>query len=198
MPTATRVKKPYWILVILCALFGLPLLMASWMAAEDKPLVSHTTNHGQLITPPLSMTKLDLPSNQQTWRGKWLLLYVNPKSCDAVCEKTLYNIRQIRTATGKNSERVDRAILTFADKPVDSHLQQLLSQNFAGTLHLTPSHKAFATLVQGNISEKLALQQGCIYLVDPLGNMLMFYSLDADPMGIFKDLTRLLKISHIG
>lgn len=158
-----------------------------------------TTHHGQLITPPLDMAKLDLPNDQQLWRGHWLLMYVNPaQSCDKTCEKMLYNIRQIRTATGKNSDRVMRAIVTFAAKSPDPHLQQLLQTEFNGTLHLTPSRAVFVSLLQGNPSEKLAMQQGSIYLVDPLGNIMMFYPLDADPMGIFKDLSRLLKLSHIG
>lgn len=196
--TESGARKPFWILAILCVLFGIPLLLASWMAGRDQPLVTHTTNRGQLIQPPLAMAKLDLPSDQQGWKGHWLLLYISPTTCDATCEKMLYNIRQIRTATGKDSERVTRAILTFTDKSADPHLQQLLAHDFDGTMHLTASQPTVATLLKGSTAEKVTMQQGSIYLVDPLGNILMFYSVDAAPMGIFKDLSRLLKISQIG
>ena len=37
-----------------------------------------------------------------------------------------------------------------------------------------------------------------IYLVDPLGNLVLRYTYDADPSRIIKDLTRLLKTSGIG
>jgi len=37
-----------------------------------------------------------------------------------------------------------------------------------------------------------------IYIVDPLGNVMMRYGKDADPTGIKKDMTRLLKVSRIG
>lgn len=196
MTTPRRVKKPFWIILSLFILFGVPLIMAAWMAAKDQPLVTHTTNYGELISPPLSLASLALPANQQAWRGRWLLLYVNPEVCDTSCEKALYNIRQIRTATGKNSDRVARAMMAFSE--ADPHLQQLLANDFEGTLYLTPSKAAFATLVQGTAAEKRVLQEGGIYLVDPLGNIMMFYPLDSDPMGILKDLTRLLKLSHIG
>jgi len=42
-----------------------------------------------------------------------------------------------------------------------------------------------------------AEQQG-IYLVDPLGNVMMRYPPGANPSGMLKDLTRLLKYSWVG
>ncbi len=37
-----------------------------------------------------------------------------------------------------------------------------------------------------------------VYLVDPLGNLLMSYVPGAPPEGMIKDLERLLRLSHIG
>jgi hypothetical protein len=37
-----------------------------------------------------------------------------------------------------------------------------------------------------------------LYIVDPLGNVMMRYGRDADPSRIKKDVTRLLKVSHVG
>jgi hypothetical protein len=37
-----------------------------------------------------------------------------------------------------------------------------------------------------------------IYLIDPLGNLLMRYGSDANPKGMLEDLERLLKYSKIG
>ncbi len=39
---------------------------------------------------------------------------------------------------------------------------------------------------------------GRIYVIDPLGNLMMFYPDDAVPTGMKKDLERLLKVSQIG
>lgn len=196
MPTHS--KKITWTFIFLFLLFAIPLTLASWMFIKDKPLFSHTTNHGELIQPPLDMVKLNLPMSQQTWKGHWLLLYVNPNVCDKSCETAMYNMRQINTAIGKNRNRVQRAILTFSDRPVDIHLQELLNTKFKGTLHLVVSKQAFLDFSQQDKFSKIALQTGGIYLVDPLGNVMMFYALASDPMGIFKDLTRLLKLSSIG
>ena len=37
-----------------------------------------------------------------------------------------------------------------------------------------------------------------IYIIDPLGNLVFFYPVDAPPEDVLKDLKRLLKVSQIG
>ncbi len=37
-----------------------------------------------------------------------------------------------------------------------------------------------------------------IYLIDPLGNLMMFYDAGAKPKGMLEDMKRLLGLSHIG
>jgi hypothetical protein len=37
-----------------------------------------------------------------------------------------------------------------------------------------------------------------IYLIDPLGNLVLRYAPGADPSGIRRDLARLLRLSQIG
>jgi hypothetical protein len=39
---------------------------------------------------------------------------------------------------------------------------------------------------------------GRIYLVDPIGNLVLSYPPDADPSGMRKDLARLLHLSQLG
>lgn len=193
--SSKKVRRTFFYLFVL---FMVPLLLASWMVMKHQYLPSSTTNHGQLLQPPLDIRNLTLASDPQDWKNHWLLLYVNPHVCGKSCEKALYDIRQIRTATGKDSERVQRGILTFSDASTDVHLEKILTTAFNGTVHFKTFKKNFTEFVQNSVSEKTVLQTGGIYIVDPLGNMMMFYSLESDPMGIFKDLTRLLKLSNIG
>ena len=44
----------------------------------------------------------------------------------------------------------------------------------------------------------LPLNAGRLYLIDPLGNLMMSYPSGTDPVGIIKDLKRLFKYSGIG
>ena len=37
-----------------------------------------------------------------------------------------------------------------------------------------------------------------VYLIDPLGNLMMCYAVDARPKGMLEDLKKLLRLSHVG
>ena len=37
-----------------------------------------------------------------------------------------------------------------------------------------------------------------VYVVDPLGNLMMSYDARQDPRGLLEDLKKLLRLSHIG
>jgi hypothetical protein len=47
------------------------------------------------------------------------------------------------------------------------------------------------------ISEPLE-EAGRIFIVDPLGNLMMSYSRAIEPKGLLQDMKKLLKLSHIG
>jgi cytochrome oxidase Cu insertion factor (SCO1/SenC/PrrC family) len=198
-------KKPSTAIIILALLFGVPLFSAYFMTKERDPITTDTTNHGTLITPPLDFATLEILDPQgeaiseEDWKGKWLMLYVSPFDyCDSACAENLYNIRQIKQATGKNSSRIERAILTFADTPFDHNLQSALEVDFAGTKHFITTKSNWLIFTGPNAESKRALLENSILLVDPLGNVMMIYDSDVPPMDIFKDLSRLLKLSRIG
>ena len=46
--------------------------------------------------------------------------------------------------------------------------------------------------------QKDFIAQHKIYLVDPLGNLFMYYADTTDPMNVLKDLKRVLEVSQIG
>ena len=58
-----------------------------------------------------------------------------------------------------------------------------------GLIVATIAREGLATLPGGG---------DAIYVIDPLGNLVMRYAADPDTKGVAKDLTRLLKASGIG
>jgi hypothetical protein len=200
-------KKVRRTFIYLSLLFIVPLVLASWMVLKKMPLSLHTTNHGQLLQPPLQIQTfgIALPKNgvlglggTQDEKNRWVLLYIYPHSCDAPCEKALYDMRQVRTAMGKDIDRVERAILTTSDAS-DRQLEKWLQGPFEGTAHVKTTQKTFSSFLykkNQSTTQKMGIEG--IYIVDPLGNLILFYPPAADSMGIFKDLTRVLKLSHIG
>lgn len=121
--------------------------------------------------------------------GKWIFVVVDDAACDAYCEKKLWQIRQIRKTQGKYPERIERLWLTTgAGDPA-----QRLKAEYEGTWMVKADGSALLAALPGGPSPR-----DHIYLVDPLGNLVLRYPRDADPSRIRKDIERLLRVSRIG
>lgn len=135
-------------------------------------------NYGELILP---RTLAETPFDEL--RGKWVLVTLDAGACDAYCEKKLYFMRQVRTAQGKEQSRIERLwLVTDAAAPRAELLPAI-----EGTRISSAKAPAFP----GNALDH-------IYLVDPLGNLMMRFPRDPDPSKMLKDLQRLMKYSRVG
>jgi hypothetical protein len=155
-------------------------------------------NYGDLILPPkplpaeleLALTDLDgHVVKPASLKGQWLLVVVANGACDSRCEKHLYLQRQLRETLGKDKDRMDRVWLIPDQSAVPQTLMPglknawVLRANEAGLQHwLTP--------------EKGLAQDAHLYLVDPRGDWMMRFPVDADPSRIKKDLARLMKANE--
>jgi cytochrome oxidase Cu insertion factor (SCO1/SenC/PrrC family) len=156
------------------------------------------TNYGTLIDPrqypipALDTTTLDgKPFSLDQLKGKWIMLQVNGSDCGEPCKTMLYEMRQLRLTQGKNMNRIERVWLITDDKP----LETVLMREYDGThfLRANPTKvKAWLPVDAGTSAADH------IYLVDPLGNLMMRFPKNADPNKIKKDLTKLLMASSIG
>jgi hypothetical protein len=109
--------------------------------------------------------------------------------CDELCRQRLYDTRQVRTALDRDMDRVQRVLIADAGC---CDMQELLKMH--PDLTIVPLGIAVEPLL------KLlpAANTQRIYLVDPLGNAMMYYEADAKAKGILEDLKRLLRLSQIG
>ncbi len=121
--------------------------------------------------------------------GRWVFVTVDSGACDDYCQKKLWKMRQVRLTQGKYLERIERVWL-LSD-----------SQSVAATL-IKEYDGMWIANAQGHAVLKSfpsrEVQRDHIYLVDPLGNVVLRYPKDADPTRMKKDLERLLKVSRIG
>jgi len=191
-------------LSLLLLFFVGPLIAAWWLFANTKVWTGSTVNTGQLIQPTLNFAQLKLNNTNGTlldvkpMRGHWVMLYLLPKAnCDKECLDNLYKMRQVRTALGKNRERVQRLVVTFAEQS-PPQLASLLSKEYVGTVQGVIAKNAGLQFFAHTPLPPIALQQGSLYLVDPLGNIMMAYQADFAPKNLLKDLGRLLSTSQIG
>ena len=116
-----------------------------------------------------------------------MLVQFDGGACDAGCERKLYFMRQVRRAQGKEMPRVARLWLV-TDKVAAA---RGTSGRHRGDRGRARSRPAWISRPSGPLSDH-------IYLVDPLGNLMMRFPRDPDPSRVIKDLQRLLRASSFG
>ncbi len=167
-------------LVLLAAFFVMPVA-ASWLVWRFDLAPGATGNYGLLLPPrPLSAPAV------AAHRGKWVLVQFDGGACDARCERKLYIMRQIRRAQGKDMQRVERLWLVTDSVQPGAALRGAIE----GTV-IAPAGPGADFPAEGSVTDH-------IYLVDPLGNLMMRFPRDPDPARMIKDLQRLLKVSSFG
>ena len=126
------------------------------------------------------------------------MLYVGDGACDERCRKALYLTRQSRIALNKDMDRVQRVFLVDEGRCCDSAFfaqehPDLLVAEAAGDRTRLALLEPFPAYADGPVGSA-----GRIYLVDPLGNLLMSYPASAPDKALLTDVKKLLRLSHIG
>jgi hypothetical protein len=123
------------------------------------------------------------------FRGRWLYLLADSGPCDESCQHKLYATRQARTIQGREQDRVVRVWLR--PKGAATLAPQLLAQH-PGLVVVDVDPGQWAAL-----HGAMDVPQD-IYVIDPLGNIVLRYPPDPDIKRMAKDLERLLRASRIG
>ena len=182
-----RSSKSLW---LLAALFIAPVL-ASYLAYYFWQPSGHV-NHGELLEPrPVPDTRLALADGTAfEWsglRGKWLLVTADAGACGAFCQQKLIYMRQVRLAQGKETDRIERVWLITDNVPPASAL--IAQHEGVWLLHAAGTPVLKWLPAAGPLADY-------IYVIDPLGNLMMRYPREADPRKMVKDIARLLKHSQ--
>ena len=189
MTGAGRKKGRIQFLIIAAVFFG-PLLFAAWLYYQGGAFQPETrVNHGALLEPIINLED-ELPVSAIHANRAWRLVYANGGPCDDVCRQALHTIRQSRLMLGKEMDRVLRVFLHGDEAP-----DNLLTAD---------EHQGLITLRDDALRSVLdnkkprALAAGGYYLIDPHGNLVMYFSPETAPRDMVDDIKRLLKLSRIG
>jgi len=203
------------VLIVLMFLFFAPVVVAFILYYGIGWSPGGRVNHGELVEPPVPLPEVALPEAGSSaaapaavstaakespaeepptfLKGKWTLLYLGAGECSAGCRTDLYNTRQVRAALGADRERVQRVFLAEG-ACCDLgwlHAQQPDLITVQASAAATP-----LTTILEHAGRTPAADR--VYLIDPLGNLMMFYAVDARPKGMLEDLKKLLRLSHVG
>ncbi|MGB5760924.1 MAG: hypothetical protein WBM58_00080 [Sedimenticolaceae bacterium] len=201
-PDDRRKRRSRTQLVLIFALFLLPPVSA-WVAWKylGEQGVGVTTNAGTLVSParPLQLTGLVQPDGTvfppDELRGRWAYVMFAPGDCGESCQQQLYLTRQIRLSMSKDIPRVQR-LLILAEQPSPELVRQLADKQ--ADLRWVVLGEQADPLLQVFSGTGFAPKGGQLFLVDPLGNLMMYYNLEVPAKGMMRDLQKLLKISQIG
>ena len=183
------------ILLILAVVFLLPFTTAALLHLLD--LKPEGKSYGDLIQPPKNLQFPLLKDVQgesftsQQWLKKWSIVIVDSTHCAAPCQAKVQLLKQVHTSLNKEIKRVQRVLLV----PIDADAKALsdLQKKYPDLIIL-----AGADAETVKFAAEFNITGGQVYLVDPLGNLMMSYSEKMDPKGLRSDLTRLLKNSWAG
>ncbi len=190
--TVNKTRKGRIQLLLVAAVFLGPLALATWLYFAGQTLTPEgRTNNGALLEPIINLTEAHPESPLLTASdGRWALVYANLAACDEACEHSLYTLRQSRLMLGKEMDRLHRVFL-HGDIPPD-------------TVLLADEHKGLITLQDSRLNDVLYnkkpadLNAGGYFLVDPLGNLVLYFRPDIDPSAMVEDIKHLMEFSRIG
>jgi hypothetical protein len=191
-----RTSSGRWKLFAVLAVCASPMLLSYLTYYVIKP--EGRTNYGTILDPrlyPLPQLGGILLGGEakelDAYKGKWIMLQVDSGSCTQSCEKKLLDMRQLRLMQGKGMDRVERVWLINDEQAVDT----VLMRSFDGT-HMIRVDAS--TLKKWLPSEENTQVNEHIFMIDPLGNLMLRFPKDADPQKMKKDISKLLKASAIG
>jgi hypothetical protein len=197
------------ILIGLALMFFAPLGLSFYLYYGKSWRPGGRVNAGELIAPPQPLPSLALPllslgtststgggageTNPQFLKGKWTFLYVQHGRCDDECRRHLYDTRQVRLALDREMNRVQRIFIGDSDCCDITELKAAHPDLIA--IRASPRDEPLLSLLP---KDSGAVNAHRVYLIDPLGNAMMFYAPDVKSKGMLEDMKRLLRLSSIG
>ena len=212
---------PRRVLIALAVLFFAPVAVAFILYYGIGWNPGGRVNYGELVEPPVPLPDIALPQAdgpradiasdtvpsagseadasradalRSFLKGKWTLVYLGAGGCSAGCRTDLYNTRQVRAALGADRERVRRVFLAegaCCDLAwLDAQQPDLV------TVQASAAAAPLIAILEHAGHSPAAADR--VYLIDPLGNLMMCYAVDARPKGMLEDLKKLLRLSHVG
>lgn len=202
-PAKPRSIQPLiWVLLVCLA----PMIFA--FAAYYIPALGlrpdEASNYGRLLDPQrpvpaaeaLGLTTDDgQPFDLASLKGQWVLATADQGACPESCVTKLFILRNSHASQGKNVERLSRVWFVTDDAPIP---EQIL-EAYKGTIILRADPEKLAAFLAPAAADAAdEALTAPMWIIDPLGNLMLEFPEDADPLRVRKDISKLIYNSRIG
>lgn len=196
-----RTRKGRFKMMLLLLFCASPVIASYFTYYVIRPSGGQT-NYGTLVQPqrpiPPAIRVVDeqgVAKPLTDFKGKWLMIMVHGSACDVACTEQLFMMRQTRISQGAERDRVVPVWMITDDGPVDARLTEAYNDKNAAVRFLRAS--------TADLDAWLPLESGGdvrehLFLVDPIGNLMMRFPTDPDPAKLRSELMKLLKYNRVG
>lgn len=171
------------LLLILLVVIG-PMLLATAMYQWRFWVPETRTFHGQLHGNGQTLADLGVSAGGQ---AGWQLLVTEAGECREACRELVYLARQVHIGLGREAGRAAHALALAG--PPDAEYADRLAREYPqlGRLVLDAGHHA-----------AFGSREARLWIVDPLGNLVLSYPAGVAGKAVLDDLRHLLKLSRLG
>ncbi len=198
-PIVGTKRNPYTVWFVVLA-FVAPVALAYIMFffVDVKSFV----NHGEILNPIIHISSFNLnneddkiiPEKELTY--KWRIISFLGKDCNKQCEKRLYDTRQIHTSLGKDQHRLIRMFVHL--QPAAESLSKLIAETHTNVIQVKGDKDVILNALGDNVRNNAGITNNEVYIMDPMGNVMMRFTQDQPNKEFLYDLKKLLKASQIG
>jgi len=175
------------LLALFAVVFG-PMLLAGAMYQWRFWVPEGRTYHGTLIATGQSRGDLGV-APAEAGEPRWELLVTVPAACAEDCRRLVYLARQIHIGLGREADRGGHALAV--GEPLSGEDSERLDREYPRLGRYRLQREVYERVAPG-------LSGAQLWIVDPLGNLVLRYDAGADGKGVLEDLRLLLKLSKIG
>src|SRR5690606_29040778 len=117
-----------------------------------------------------------------------------PGACPETCVRGLFVLRNSHASQGKAVDRLERVWIITDDAPPAA----VVDEAYAGTHVLRADPAALAAWLAPDAADPAAALAQGLWILDPLGHLMMHFPDATQPEAVRDDLRTLLKNSRIG
>ncbi|HPH08683.1 MAG TPA: hypothetical protein PLJ94_08410 [Methylotenera sp.] len=190
-------RKGRVVLVLMLIFFVVPLLVVFLMYKYNW--MPSGTSVGELVKPArlmrdVSQLKSDTGASipNTFWKERWSIVYVTA-DCQKTCLDKLHDMRQLHVSLYKDMPRAQRVLITTMQDTtaIKRDYPELIVIN-------QPSNQISTLMAEFEVNDESVASSNRLYLVDPLGHLMMSYQPELPLAAVRKDVTRLLRFSWAG